>query len=223
ERTSEVTQLKKDVGAQKKKAFATAEEIKTLKADLKSAKENAKAAASARPAFADEPEKKPEAPSPQAAAKPAAPDLSGKVQELEERIASLETAKAELQAKNNKSEGELKKMRGEVRKAKRRVDDYRRADQVGRSRSELTDDKVRHLSRQYYEVVSELAALKGEVAPPPPREIDEVRRDAAEVENAPVRTPVTEEPQSASPADAPEVSAAAADSATPAAEEATRA
>ncbi|MEO1172841.1 MAG: hypothetical protein AAFX94_12460, partial [Myxococcota bacterium] len=109
------------------------------------------------------------------------PELRGRIEELEASIETLNGEKAGLKKKLDAADGEIKKAKGEARKAKRRVDDYRRADMVARSRSELADDKVRHLSRQYYEAVSELAALKGEVAPPP-RELEDVRRDAAEVE-----------------------------------------
>ncbi len=188
ERTDEIQSLKKELGAQKKKAFATNEELKSLKSELKSAKEAAHRASHARPAFADEPKKeKAPAREPQT---PPAPDRSAEIAALEERLASLEEAKTSLVKKVSEAEGELRQAQSELRKAKRRVDEYRRADQVGRSRAELTDDKLRYLSRQYYEVVSELAALKGDVAPPPPRELEDVRREAAEVERAPVRAAV---------------------------------
>lgn len=190
ERTDEVQSLKKEVGAQKKKAFATTEELKALKAELKAAKDAAQKAAHARPAFADEPKK---TPAPVETKTPAAsvPDRSGEIATLEERVSGLEDEKKALAKKIAEAETELKRAKGELRRTRRRVDEYRRADQVARSRSELSDDKVRYLSRQYYEAVSELAALKGEVAPAPPREIDELRRSAAEVERAPVRATVS--------------------------------
>lgn len=184
ERVSEVQQLKKDLGAHKKKAHHTQDELKTLRSELKSAQEAAKAAATSRPAFADPtPKAKLEAPSPAPAKQDDTPELRARIEELEATIETLNGEKSGLKKKIDAADSEIKKAKGEARKAKRRVDDYRRADMVARSRSELTDDKVRHLSRQYYEAVSELAALKGEVAPPA-RELEDVRRDAAEVERA---------------------------------------
>lgn len=188
ERVTEVQQLKKDLGAQKKKAHQVAEELKSLRAELKAAREEAKNTAKSRPAFSSS--------TPAAAPKPDSStdderaleeskhEIEGLKKSIEELQASLETLGREKSVVAEKMESalsEVKRANAESRRAKRRVDEYRRADQVARSRNELVDDKLRHLSRQYYEVVSELAALKGEVTPPP-RQIDEVRRDAAMVE-----------------------------------------
>ncbi|MEM6732938.1 MAG: hypothetical protein AAF658_15385, partial [Myxococcota bacterium] len=192
ERVNEVQALKKELGGHKKKSFASAEELKALRAELKEAKDSAKRVASSKPAFADEPTPKVEGKSSDAPEKKSdpVPGLQAEIDVLKEKIASLESETQGLRKKGDSAEGDLRKAKAELRKAKRRVDEYRRADQVTRSRNELADDKIRHLGRQYYEVVSELAALKGEVAPPPPRELEEVRREAAEVERAPVRAVV---------------------------------
>lgn len=201
ERTTEVQSLKKDLGGQKKRAFSMTEELKSLREQVKSAEARAQKLEVSKPAFS-EPAKKPTAPSPTATAAPAPDDrlasMKARIEELEANAATLHDDTESQRSRLRQVEGELKKAKSELRRSKRRVDEYRRADLVARSRSELTDDKVRHLGRRYYDAVSELAALKGEVAPPPPRELDELRRDAAEVERAPVRSAV-DDPQTAVP------------------------
>jgi hypothetical protein len=55
--------------------------------------------------------------------------------------------------------------RSEHKKLERYVESLRRITVVSKSKVELLEDKLAHLGRQYYEAVSELAALKGEVGP----------------------------------------------------------
>lgn len=193
ERIAEVQSLKKDLGGQKKRAFSMTEELKSLREEVKSAQARAQKLEVSKPAFS-EPARKPATPAPTATEAPAADErvasMKTRIEELEANATTLLEDTESQRARLRQVEGELKKAKSELRRSKRRVDEYRRADLVARSRSELTDDKVRHLGRRYYDAVSELAALKGEVAPPPPRELEELRRDAAEVERAPVRTTV---------------------------------
>ena len=67
---------------------------------------------------------------------------------------------------------ERDKAKEELRQLHRRVEGLRRIDLITKGKIELLEDKVRGLGRQYYEAVSELAALKGEVVPPRPRDLE---------------------------------------------------
>jgi hypothetical protein len=61
----------------------------------------------------------------------------------------------------------------------RKTEDLRRIDLIGRSKLELLEDKLRALGREHYEAISELAALKGEVAPPRGRRPSSRNRNSA--------------------------------------------
>jgi hypothetical protein len=56
----------------------------------------------------------------------------------------------------------------EVKKLRRRSEDLRRIDIINRSKQELLQDKLHTMGRRYYDAISEVAMLRGEVAPQPP-------------------------------------------------------
>ena len=73
-----------------------------------------------------------------------------------------------------------KKMKHELKDARYRLERYRRIDLIKQREHELVDDRLLTMGRLYYDVVSEMAALKGEVVPPKPRELREAEARAAE-------------------------------------------
>ena len=64
--------------------------------------------------------------------------------------------------------------KAELARLRHYCEQLRRIDMVSKGKVEVLEDKLAALGRQYYETVSELAALKGEVVPPRPR--DDSRR-----------------------------------------------
>ena len=71
-------------------------------------------------------------------------------------------------------------MKHELKDARYRLERYRRIDLIKQREHELVDDRLLTMGRLYYDVVSEMAALKGEVVPPKPRELREAEARAAE-------------------------------------------
>lgn len=191
-RGSDLQTLKKDLGAQRKKNFSLAEELKSARGELKHHEVRASEAKTKKPAFAYTSEPKPDPT--KNTEDTSADELRVARQHADGLAREIEVLKGKLSQASQDQKAlhtEEKKLRGDLRRARRRVEDYRRADLIARSRSELADEKLRHLGRRYYDAVSELAALKGEVAPPPSRELEDLRRDAAQVEEALVRSTMT--------------------------------
>jgi chromosome segregation ATPase len=89
--------------------------------------------------------------------------------ELARKLENVTRENTELATRLGKVESDLRDALGERRRMKKKVEDYRRADLVAKSRVDVLNDKLGSMGRQYYDAVSELAALKGESAPPAPR------------------------------------------------------
>lgn len=174
----ELAELKKEAGALKKKLFLTQEEQK--KAQARHAEElgDARRSAASRPAFAEPVPVRPAPPEekkkPQAQVEVAVPDPA-----LVSELSLLRASHDELATKLNNKFQELLVLKSEsatqqatqnadIRWLQKRIEDYRRIDLVGKNRVELLHERLKQMGRQYYDAVSELAVLKGEV--PPPRE-----------------------------------------------------
>lgn len=233
QRNEELVEIRKEIGAIKKKNFALQEDVKKTKSSFEAKLEEREKQLVARPAFEDvEPEetkskKKAKSDSRGASAdgrEPSAesrePNADGRVPsaesraanpdgrepnaesrgpiadaasadaELTRRVESLGAENAELKSRLDRLENDLRESNAEQRRAKKKVDDYRRAEMVIKSRMELLNDKLGSMGRQYYDAISELAALKGEKAPPAPQPPTEKTPDV----------PATEEPEPAAAA-----------------------
>lgn len=83
--------------------------------------------------------------------------------ELERKIAALQQDIATLKEKNKTLAEERSQIKRQAARNERRIDDFRRSDAVCKSRADLAEDKLHDLERRYYDVVSELAQLKGQV------------------------------------------------------------
>jgi chromosome segregation ATPase len=86
--------------------------------------------------------------------------------EAAERLTKLESEGAALTAALAAERESVKALRLELGRLRRYSEQLRRIDVVSRGQVELLEDKLAALGRQYYEAVSELAALKGQVVPP---------------------------------------------------------
>lgn len=174
-RSEEVLELRKDVAALKKKNFTLQEESKKSKTSFEAKIEEREKLLTQRPAFEAAPVEK---------AKPVAAPVAAPVEarpapvtaeadesarraesELSRRVESLARENAALSAKVAELSNAMRDGSGEMRRMKKRIDDYRRADNVTKSKLDVLNDKLGTMGRRYYDAVSELAQLKGEVAP----------------------------------------------------------
>lgn len=181
-RLDEAQSLKKDLSSLRKKHHQAQQEAKQLREQLKEAESARRQAEQQQPAFAEPPEPQARAgradelaqaeqqaraepqpaPAPEPASAPASESaLEAEIKKLKGKVSSLNDA---LEAER----GRLKQLRRQQRTLQKKVENYRRVDVITKSRYELLHDKLRTMGRQYYEAVSELALLKGEVAPPAP-------------------------------------------------------
>lgn len=172
-RSEEVTELRKEIGALKKKNFTLQEDAKKSKSSFEAKIEEREKLIHGRPAFETaEPtatkKETPTATAPVATPAPvAAPaPVSAKAdEELVRKVEALAADNASLSAKVGELIAAAREGNGELRKLKRRIDDYRRADSVTKGKMDVLTDKLGTLGRRYYDAVSELAHLKGEVGP----------------------------------------------------------
>ncbi len=104
-------------------------------------------------------------PKPEVAAAPAAPDPAA-VADLTARVTKLEVAERDLHTALAAEREALKGQKAEVVRLRKYAEQLRRIDMVSKGKVEVLEDKLASLGRQYYEAVSELAAVKGEVRPP---------------------------------------------------------
>ena len=191
EKSQNVTQLKKDMGAQRKKTHSTQEELKTLRNTHKTEIEKLKKVSLGKPAFEVA---KPEAKKPEAAqaaqAAQAAPAKTEAVQEVQadpsqqqlDRIKQLEEQKGKLETKLAENKKYISKVKAEVKDSRYRVERYRRVDIMTKNKTGVIEDKLLTLGRQYYDAISEIALLKGDVKPPRPRTLVEAESRAVERE-----------------------------------------
>ena len=185
EKTQNVTQLKKDMGAQRKKTHSAQEEIKALRSAHKAEVEKLKKISLGKPAFqeASQEAKKPEATTPAAPKTEAAPETEVVAsQEQLDRIKQLEEQKGKLETKLAENKKYISKVKAEVKDSRFRVERYRRVDIMTKNKTGVLEDKLLTLGRQYYDAISEIALLKGDVKPPRPRTLVEAESRAVERE-----------------------------------------
>jgi predicted nucleic acid-binding Zn-ribbon protein len=174
-RSEEVTELRKEIGALKKKNFTLQEEAKKSKTSFEAKIEEREKLLTGRPAFESAPVVEKPRPAAVVAAAPApapapvaAPVSAPADSALLSRVEAMGRDNAELSAKVNELASVVREGTGEMRRMKKRIDDYRRADVVTKSKLDVLNDKLGTMGRRYYDAVSELAHLKGEVAPGKP-------------------------------------------------------
>lgn len=209
QRTEELGEMKKELGGLKKKQFAQAEEWKKKQTELEEKLERTERALTAKPAFGEPEPPRPVRPKveakppreeprpPQATLPPANADT-----ELGKRVGELERDKRELETEVAQLRNELRGAQAEVRGVRRRVENYRRIDAVSKNKLELMADKLAQVGRSYYEAVSELAALKGEVVPPPSKLVVEARAQAEAVQAELAREEAAQDAEGGSRSDA---------------------
>jgi predicted nuclease with TOPRIM domain len=173
-RAEELKEMKVELAAQKKKLHASQEEVKQLRDQLKAQAEERDQLLAEKPAF-----------EPLVVVKPPRVErlVEEKIITIEKedtaRVEKLEHNRSELRQELEAEREKHKTARTSLKKLERYTESLRRVAVVSKSKVELLEDKLSHLGRQYYEAVSELAALKGEVAPPAPRpEVREVHAQA---------------------------------------------
>lgn len=169
QKREELKKMKKEIAAQRKKNHSVQEENKKFREELGQQRSDFDRRQMERPAFADEEKaREPEEPKPV----PKKPEESGvqrpadddRLQRLEQNNTKLKNELEEIREQIHGDKSELTRLR-------KRVEDYRRIDIINAGKREALEEKVRHLGRQYYEAVTEVAVLKGEVpAIPPPEE-----------------------------------------------------
>jgi myosin heavy subunit len=165
--------------------------------------EKAKPTVETKPTVATEPTAEPEPVTPYRTSPARTPAPAEANDESLRRLHHLEEALRGQTAELEKEREAARLARVEVKSMQRRVESLRRVDLISTGKIEVLEDKLSHLGRQYYDVISELAALKGEVRPPPPAEERQSRRPPR-----PAAETVHDEP---SPADEREALAALAE------------
>jgi predicted nucleic acid-binding Zn-ribbon protein len=180
QKRDELGKLKKDLAGQKKKTHAAKEETKKLREDLTDQRAVFEKRHGERPAFesapaapvakkieeTDKSEKRVEKTE-------AAPAVTGiTLGELQQKVTRLEEANARLAADLDATRQERNADIAELKRLRRRAEDYRRIDVVTQGKMAAFEDRINHLGRQYYEACTEIAVLKGEVPRvPPPQEM----------------------------------------------------
>ena len=99
-----------------------------------------------------------------------------------ERIKQLEEQKSKLEHKLAENKKYISKVKAEVKDSRFRVERYRRVDIMTKNKTGVLEDKLLTLGRQYYDAISEIAVLKGDVKPPRPRTLVEAESRAVERE-----------------------------------------
>jgi hypothetical protein len=192
----QLRQAKVDLAAQRKKNHDQAQALRRAEQLARDEAERRVAAQNTRPAFAEikvAPKQAtkpalapPPAPAKEAvsAADPAANAASfaankATIAALTAEVDGLKARYAETQARLTSASEAAATHKQSAMRLQRKTEDLRRIDLIGRSKLELLEDKLRALGRQHYEAISELAALKGEVAPPRGRRPSSRNRNTA--------------------------------------------
>ncbi|MEZ4270246.1 MAG: hypothetical protein R3C68_02050 [Myxococcota bacterium] len=170
ERRAESQKIKKDLATQRKKTHDAQEEAKKLRNDLREQQQRFEKIRSERPAFAEPVAKHereveaPSVPAPIESAPAKSADITDPaVKILEARVNELETDRQSLQNDFKKEQEHRRNQSEELKRIRRKLEDYRRIDTLTRGKTELLEDRLAHLGKQYYDAVSEVALLKGEV------------------------------------------------------------
>ncbi|MBI3180175.1 MAG: hypothetical protein HYZ27_10965 [Deltaproteobacteria bacterium] len=182
----ELESVKHELAAQKKKNHTVQEETKKLRGELRDKSEEMTRVRNERPAFESkaprsaettksaEPTKREPRPDPTAML---AAEVTAELVAQRERLRELAALHDGLVQKVNSEELGHAQARAELARLRKRIEDYRRIDLVSKGKVAVLEDRLRGMGRQYYEAVSELALLKGEVQPPPPQDVADSLRD----------------------------------------------
>ena len=178
ERDEALRSAKQEVAAQRKKNHAAQEEIKQLREQVREQSRLRLEAQNSRPAFADPVERPAPPPPPKPAPAPEPVVIAQPSAEQEAAMAKLQHSVDRLQSDHRGLQEQLTtertaaaEIRSELKKQRKRAEDFRRIDIITKSKMEVLEDRLRHMGREYYEAISEVAALKGHVAPPKPRDL----------------------------------------------------
>ncbi len=197
ERNEELRALKQENAVLRKKNHTAQEEAKALRKDLQKQSEERQRLLVQKPAFADPPPRPaPARPSPDPVASktdvPAA--LPPKDPAREEELARLTAEREELAAKLAAAEEAKREQKAELARLTHHVEQLRRIDIISKGKVEVLEDRVAGLGRQYYEAVSELAVLKGEVKSPLAAKHAKARKQEAQRDKTRARRGGGEEP-----------------------------
>ncbi|OGQ78016.1 MAG: hypothetical protein A2289_21390 [Deltaproteobacteria bacterium RIFOXYA12_FULL_58_15] len=181
-----IEELKRDLANQRKKTHAAQQESKQVRADLRQQADELANARKARVAFTDkgdapEPQKPTPEPVRQEEPTPEPEEEESMTPQADDseaarKLARLEGDNAHLAEALDRERKALGTARNELKTLRRRVESLRRVDLISTGKVEVLEDKVHAMGRQYYDAISELAVLKGEVKPPPPRESQNERQ-----------------------------------------------
>lgn len=177
-----ISDLKRDVAQQRKKNHAQQEELKQTKEAHAKEKESLERALQTKPAFEKtekekteakpvvvEPKQKTKQPEKPVEASPKQETINTvdakKLDTLRTELLSVEAKYRALQEEQTRIKDANKTLREENRSLKKRMEGLRRIDVISNNKVELLEDKLSHLGKQYYEALSEIAVLKGEVKP----------------------------------------------------------
>jgi peptidoglycan hydrolase CwlO-like protein len=161
---------KLEIAEKRKKAHELQEEMKKLRTDLRTAQQDLIEEQKKKTVFV-EVEKRVEVkvPVPAPVLAPlieteAATDLERRyTSDMEKYKLDAENAKKALRAEHETHD----KLEQELQRLRHKVEGARRIELISKNKIELLEDKLKGLGRQYYDAVSELAAVKGEVNFPP--------------------------------------------------------
>ncbi len=167
ERAEELRELKHELAGLKKRMHAAQEADKQLRKQMREQVDERDKLLSTRPAFEPPPpEPKKEAPRP-----PPEPRIERVVDEAAaQALAELQQTHAALLAERDADRKAVREAKQRAARLERYTEQLRRIEVVGKSKVEVLEDKLATMGRKYYDAVSELAALKGEVAPVRPAE-----------------------------------------------------
>lgn len=185
----ELSNLKRELNQAKKKAHDTQSELKAELDRERASRKELEKRLNDTPAFQDESAKAKAEPAPTKVAAPkeeAKPEskeqapVAAPVVDEESELGKVEALVAKLKEERSELIESKKKLKRELKDARYRVERYRRIDLVKQREHELVDDRLLTMGRLYYDAVSAIAAMKGEVVPPKPRELREAEARAAE-------------------------------------------
>jgi hypothetical protein len=170
---------KQELGAQRKKTHQAQEALRAAQLALREQIKLREAAQNERPAFAEIKPRPPVQAAPVPATKKAVakaepdhaqpPVPSAESLALQAQLETLKRQHANLSQAFEQAKQAAQTQKQNAMRLQRRHEDLRRIDIISRSKVELLEDKLRGMGRQYYEAISELALLRGEVAPLKPQ------------------------------------------------------
>jgi len=167
-RKNEISELKNKLGKQKRKVHDLQEAHKKSEKSWQDDKQKLEGALTQKVAF-NESAKTPEPVQPKAVIPKVPVEQEKKADDSElrkEEALKLKRQISSLEEQLHQERDQVKAYKRDMRQAARRMEGFRRIDILTKNKLELAEDKLAQLGRDYYDAISELAALKGEVVPP---------------------------------------------------------